>query len=193
MDGNKDLPDRLARLAELVRELERIADPNARAAALDLMQLVMDLNGAAMERMMERVFALGEAGQKVIDELGNDPAVSGLMVLYGLHPEDLETRVSKALQKIGPKLRSHGADCELTSVGAGAVRVRLSAGSHSCGSTMAAVRDMVEGAIYDAAPDVTSLTLEGLEGKPSSGFVSLNTLTATAGMLQAAAHETGGD
>jgi len=35
---------------------------------------------------------------------------------------------------------------------------------------------MVEEAIYGGAPDTTSLVVEGLEEKPASGFVALESL-----------------
>jgi hypothetical protein len=38
----------------------------------------------------------------------------------------------------------------------------------------------VEEAIYEAAPEVGSLVIEGLEGKFASGFVSLDTLVSGA-------------
>jgi len=39
----------------------------------------------------------------------------------------------------------------------------------------------LEGAMYDAAPDLTSLVIEGFEEKPDSGFVALNKLMSGAG------------
>jgi hypothetical protein len=37
--------------------------------------------------------------------------------------------------------------------------------------------------LYDAAPDLTSLTIEGFEAKPTSGFVALDKLMGgTAGL-----------
>ena len=37
---------------------------------------------------------------------------------------------------------------------------------------------MVEEGVYEYAPDVTSLVILGLEGQPSSGFVTLESLAA---------------
>jgi hypothetical protein len=52
----------------------------------------------------------------------------------------------------------------------------VTAGEHSCGSTTKALRGTVEDEIYEAAPDITSLSVEGLEGKLASGFVSVDNL-----------------
>jgi len=41
------------------------------------------------------------------------------------------------------------------------------------------VQSILEDAIYEAAPDMASLTIEGLEGKPASGFVGLDQLLSS--------------
>ncbi len=173
-----ELRQGLQRMAGLVRELEEIADPNARSAAKQLVRTLMDLHGAVLERTLDKVFEAGETGQRIIDELGADPLVSGLLVLYGLHPQDLETRVTATFQRIAPNLRSHGAEPELLGIDAGEVRLRVTIGAHSCGSTARTARTLLEDALYEAAPDITSLVIEGLDGKAASGFVALEKLLA---------------
>ncbi len=175
---DKEFDERLKRLAELVSDLETIADPSARATAKELVQLVMDLHGAALERILEKLFANGEVGQQMIDQLGADSLVSSLLVLYGLHPEELDARVASALRKLGPDLRSHGVNAELISTDNGNVRVRASVNATSCGSITTTARTLLENAIYEAAPDAQSVLIEGLEGKTASGFVGLEKLLA---------------
>jgi len=63
---------------------------------------------------------------------------------------------------------------ELLSLERGAIRLRIQANSHGCGSTAQALKEMVEDAIYQAAPDLTSLIIEGAEEK--AGFVPLEML-----------------
>ena len=46
--------------------------------------------------------------------------VGGLLMLHGLHPLDLETRVRQALDQVRPYLRSHGGNVELLGVSDGA-------------------------------------------------------------------------
>jgi hypothetical protein len=41
------------------------------------------------------------------------------------------------------------------------------------------VQTTLEGAMYDAAPDLSSLVIEGFEEKPSSGFVGLDKLVGS--------------
>ncbi|MGA7686393.1 MAG: NifU family protein [Terriglobales bacterium] len=172
----KDFRGDIQRIGELVQEIESIADPALRATAKTLVQSLMDLHGAAFEKTLEIVADSGEQGMTIIDRLGRDSLVSSVLILYGLHPEDLETRVIKAVDRIRPTLRKQGCELELVSISDGHIRLRVETGSHTCGSTAKTVQATLEGAMYDAAPDLTSLSVEGLEEKPASGFVALDKL-----------------
>jgi Fe-S cluster biogenesis protein NfuA len=138
----------------------------------------MDLHGAAWEKALEIVSEAGEPGMGIIDRLGRDSMVSGLLILYGLHPEDLETRLRKAVDRVRPQLRKQGWEVELLDITDGRVQLRVETASHTRGSNAKTVATTLEGALYDAAPDMTSLVIEGLEEKPSSGFVALDQLMA---------------
>lgn len=73
-----------------------------------------------------------------------------------------------------------GAEAKLVSVNGGDVRVRVLVENHSCGSTGRSVQATVEEAIYEAAPDLTSLVVEGLEEPTESGFISVEKLLGSA-------------
>lgn len=184
MTDDIDFREDMQRIGELVQEIESIADPAVRAATKDLMQSLMDLHGAALEKALDIVADAGEPGMNIIDRLSRDPLVSSVLILYGLHPEDLETRVVKALDRIRPTLRKQGAEVGLLSVKDGAIRLHVETGSHTCASTAKTVHATLEGAIYDAAPDMASLVIEGLEEKPASGFVALDKLIASPSALE---------
>jgi Fe-S cluster biogenesis protein NfuA len=178
---NKDFRERVQRIDGLVQEIEAIADPALRAATKALVQSLMDLHGAALERALEIVAAGGEPGMELIDKLGRDTMVSSVLVLYGLHPEDMDTRVLKAIDRVKPQLRKQGCEVEILSLNEGDLRLRAQVGEHTCGSTAKTVQATLEGAIYDAAPDIVSLTIEGLDGKAASGFVALDKLIGGVG------------
>jgi Fe-S cluster biogenesis protein NfuA len=182
---DKDFQARVQKIGGLVQDLETIADPASRAAAKDLVQLLMDLHGAGLERMLEIVFQSGEPGARIIEDLGQDPLVGSLLVLYGIHPDDLHTRVERKLKQIVSKLHKMGAEASLVSVQDGHVRVQATVHGHSCGSTAGNVRTLIEEAIYEAAPDLSSVAVEGLEEPSSSGFVGLEKLMGTAACAQA--------
>jgi Fe-S cluster biogenesis protein NfuA len=166
----------MQRIGGLVQEIESIADPAVRAATKNLMQSLMDLHGAALEKTLDIVAEAGEPGMNIIDRLGRDSLVSSVLILYGLHPEDIETRIVKAVDRVRPSLRKQGCEVELVSAANGAIRLRVESGSHTCGSTAKTVQATLEGAMYDAAPDLISLVVEGLEEKPASGFIALDKL-----------------
>jgi Fe-S cluster biogenesis protein NfuA len=173
---SRDFREDMQRIGNLVQEIESSADPAVRAITKTLMQSLMDLHGAAIEKALDIVADSGEQGVSIIDRLGRDPLVSSVLILYGLHPEDLETRVVKAVDKVRPQLRKQGCEVELVSVNDGAIRLRVETGSHTCGSTAKTLQATLEGTMYDAAPDLTSLVIEGFEEKPASGFVGLDKL-----------------
>ena len=121
----------------------------------------------------------------MIDDLGRDPLVSSLLILYGIHPEELQTRVERKLQEIGSKLHKMGAEATLIGVDDGGVRVRVRVDGHACGSTSRTVQGTVEEAIYEAAPDLKTLVIEGLEEPAASGFIAVETLLEASAALAA--------
>jgi Fe-S cluster biogenesis protein NfuA len=183
---DKDFQVKVQRIGELVGELENIADPEARASAKALVQLLLDLHGAGLERVMEIVAKNDESGQRTIDDLGRDALVSSLLVLYGLHPLDLESRVAEAVERVRPQVRKGGGELDLFGIEAGVVRLQLQLSGHGCGSEGKTLKKLVEDALYEAAPDMNRLVIEGLEEPAgSSGFVPLGKL----GGVIAAVHE----
>ena len=177
MGDEKEFQQRLQKIGGLVHDLETIADPASRAAAQELVQLLMDMHGTGLERILDIVFESGDAGARMIDELGQDALVSSLLVLYGLHPDELQTRVERKLEQIGSKLHKMGAEVKVVSIDGGDIRVRARVDGHACGSTSKTVQQIVEEAVYEAAPDLTSLVVEGLDDPAAdSGFVAVEKL-----------------
>jgi Fe-S cluster biogenesis protein NfuA len=109
-----------------------------------------------------------DPGWAIIDEFGRDVLVSNLLLLHGLHPSDLETRVRDALDQVRPVLLAHGGNVELLAVEGNAVRLRLTGSCHGCPSSSLTLKTAIEKSIYSAAPDVTSIECEGDEHGESS-------------------------
>ena len=174
MPAQADFQQRLKSIETLLGEIEVSADPNFRARVRELVQLMMDLHCAGVKRMLELIRAPGDGGDGLIQKLGRDDLVASLLILYDLHPLNLEARVIEAVDKLSKRLRAHEGEVELVSMEHGAIRLRIQANSHGCGSNAQALKEMAEDAIYQAAPDLTSLTIEGAEEK--TGFVPLEML-----------------
>lgn len=177
-NDEKDFQVKVQRIGELVGELDKISDPESRASAKALVQLLLELHAVGLERVMEIIAKNGDAGQQAIDDLGRDPLVSSLLVLYGLHPLDLESRVAQAVEKVQPRVRKGGGELELLGIENGVVSLRLQVKGHGCGSTRSTLKAMVEDALFEAAPDLNKLLIEGLEEEAgASGFVPLGKLS----------------
>jgi len=48
---DKDFQNRVQKIGQLVHDLETVADPAARSATKELVQLLMDMHGAGLERV----------------------------------------------------------------------------------------------------------------------------------------------
>src|SRR4051794_22641789 len=140
----------------------------------------MELHGAAVEKMMGIIFEQGQPGAEMIDKLGRDRVVSSLLALHGLHPDDLETRVRHAVDGVAAKLRKQDVEVRLLGAEQGNVRVHAKTSDHACGSTAATVRATIEEVVYEAAPEIASLVIEGLEPNAANGFVNVEQLLGTA-------------
>jgi Fe-S cluster biogenesis protein NfuA len=185
-------------MGELVEQLESGTDPSVRGMAKELLESLMSLHGAAIERILEIASEAAEPGEAIIRKWGNDELVSSVLLLYGLHPEPLDARVVRALENSRGFLESHSASAELVSIREdGAVTVRLEVkSSGGCGSSGAIVKSTLEAALQNAAPDATSIVVEevgALLRQP--GFVSVKQLANGKSMMAgyAAPAERSGD
>jgi len=172
MSVTKEFQERVGRVDTLVRKLESSLDPSVRETARDLIQSLMELHGAGLDRIVEIVSSTGgEAGAVIVESLAHDDLVSSLLVLYGLHPEDFETRVRRGLDKVRPVLRSRGAGLEVIAVAGDQVRLKLS------GPASHGLQEAVREALLETAPDAVDIAIEGgAEKAPSSSFVPLTSL-----------------
>jgi Fe-S cluster biogenesis protein NfuA len=164
----------LARMEELIRSLNETADSPICRKARELVQMLLQFHADALERALDLLHDEPLAGQKLIDRLGDDPFVSHVLVLHGLHPLGLEMRVRRALESVKPRLGLHGGDVELLGVTPdGVVKLRLEGNCHGCPSSRVTLKTSIEGAIYAAAPDVIALEVEGAIDRASvpAGFV----------------------
>jgi Fe-S cluster biogenesis protein NfuA len=170
MTEKREFHARTERIEELVNKLERVSDPELHTAALELVQSVMELHGAALEHVLEVLSQSGE-GDRVIGKLVEDDLVASVLLLHGLHPEDMETRVLRGLDKVRPFLQSNGGDAELVSIVDGIVKLRVQKEAGGCGSTGATVKSAVEDAVTEAAPDAEQIMVELVQQPSSSKLV----------------------
>lgn len=133
----------------------------ARERAEELVRIVADLYGAGIERILDILYEMGRLDDDVLAGLAGDSMVSSLLLVHGLHPYDITTRVENALESVRPYLGSHGGDVELLDISAdGVVRLRLLGSCDGCPSSSVTLTLAVEGAVEAAAPEVTAIEVE---------------------------------
>jgi Fe-S cluster biogenesis protein NfuA len=147
------------RVEEILDRLAAAGDREVSAAAEELVRTLMDFYGAGLARMVDLLGAPAaqHSGAAPLERLLGDDLVAGLLVLHDLHPEDLPTRIGRALNGLpGRPVELVGFD-EAT----GTLRVRsANPGGCACPSTNAAARQSVEDALACFAAEVASVELE---------------------------------
>src|SRR5215207_1168552 len=142
------LQERVARMETLLGEIETLDDPSAKSKAAEVVGVLLDLYGEGLARMME-VVAEGEDREKAFDVFAGDELVSHLLLLHGLHPLDLETRVAGALEEVRPYLQSHGGNVELMGIEGGVARLRLEGSCNGCPSSTMTLKLAIEEAVQN--------------------------------------------
>ncbi len=129
------LQEKFRQLGVLVDQLDAVPGGCSSESCRELIQLLMEVHGAALEQMMEIVDQCGAAGEAILLKAGEDPIMRPLLVLYSLHPESLESRVLKALDAARQRLRKLNSEVELVESSEGSVKVLIRTAGHACGST----------------------------------------------------------
>jgi Fe-S cluster biogenesis protein NfuA len=156
----KDLTSVGERLEHLLEEL-RMLEPTARQRAEECIRLVTDLYGAGLNNVMELIVDSGDV--VLLDKVVKNGLVHNLLVLHGLHPFELSSRIDAALDSVRPYLASHGGDVEVLEVDeeAGAITIRLLGSCDGCPSSAVTLKMAVEDAIRQAAPEVAHIIVDG--------------------------------
>jgi Fe-S cluster biogenesis protein NfuA/nitrite reductase/ring-hydroxylating ferredoxin subunit len=175
--------DRIESLLEAASAGGRVA----RERAEELVRLVVDLYGAGLERLLEILHESGRLDDELLDRLAADDLVASLLAVHGLHPDDVETRVARALDSVRPYLGSHGGDVQFLGLtDEGAVRLRMLGSCDGCPSSSVTLTLAVETAIRDAAPEVSGVEVEEPPAT-GSGAASVIPVTALRSRLDAGA------
>jgi Fe-S cluster biogenesis protein NfuA len=153
------------RVEALLEELDSVPDGPARKTATALVRALLDLYGDALARIV------GHAAERddgtLADALARDDAVAPLLMLHGLHPVPLESRVRAGLDEVRPYLEMHGGGVELLAIDEGVVRLQLQGSCSGCPSSAVTLKHAVEEAIHKAAPDVADIVAEDAPREPA--------------------------
>ncbi|MEU9026844.1 hypothetical protein AB0D46_04750 [Streptomyces sp. NPDC048383] len=158
------------RVDEVLDRLAGSGDRQACAAAEELVRVLMDFYGAGLARIVERLGAAagarpGGAPGGLPAELLDDELVASLLTLHDLHPEDVRTRIARALDHAGDPVELIDFD-----EGTGVLRLRPAAAASGCGcssGTADAARRTVEDTLACFAPEVTGVESEAVAPQPA--------------------------
>jgi Fe-S cluster biogenesis protein NfuA len=147
------------RIEQLLDELQATAEPRSCARAEELLRLVAELYGAGLSRIVELA---NEGAPALIDAMAADELVASLLLVHGLHPESMASRVEGALASVRPLLAVHAGDVEVLGIDerAGTVVLRLLGSCDGCPSSSVTLQLAVERAIMDAAPEVVRIDVD---------------------------------
>ena len=155
------------RVEALLAELRTRAGPQAGDAAEELVGCLVELYGAGLTAIVGILGADPDAGPRLLAALAGDPLVESLLLVHDLHPLDADARISRALEQVRPQLGSHAGVIEYLGIDdQGVAGLRLTATGHGCGSSSSTVRQAVEEAVAEAAPEVAGVHVEEVAAPP---------------------------
>src|SRR5580700_650904 len=155
-----------ARVEELLDALTSGGFGRAAPAAEELVGLLVGLYGDGLTQIVTILAESGPDGAALLAKIADDPLVESLLLLHGLHPLDVDARIQRALDRVRPYLGSHAGGVEYLGVAAGVARLKLEGSCSGCPSSTVTVQLAIEGAVLDAAPEVTSVVVEGMTPAP---------------------------
>jgi CII-binding regulator of phage lambda lysogenization HflD len=136
-----------------VRKIEALVDAHPEAG--ELVQLLMQLYGAGLSRVVEVIRVEGQPD--LVEQLAGDKLVASLLLLHGLHPIPAETRLQRALQRLERRLESQRV--LLVQLRDGVAHIRVE--HQGAGDPSAGLADMIERAAMEAAPELEGVQIEG--------------------------------
>jgi Fe-S cluster biogenesis protein NfuA len=161
------------RVEELLATLRTSAGDRVAAAAEELVGLLVGLYGDGLGQIVAVLRERGEDGAATLARLAEDPLVESLLLLHGLHPLDVGARIQRALDRVRPYLGSHAGGVQYLGVSDGVARLRLEGSCHGCPSSTVTVRLAIEGAVTDAAPEVSQVVVEGMTEPPTPHLLQI--------------------
>ncbi len=145
----------LRRIESLIQGLDSLPDPAGRQLARGLLEVVLDLHGLALARIASE-FA---AAPDLFANLSQDPHVRAVLLLHGLHPQELTDRVKQAIAALNRELAGDGVRLGGVAINGMTARVIV----HHGGDTRPGLREKIEAAVIEAAPELETLVIDGLK------------------------------
>lgn len=144
------------RVEALLARLTQQGGDAAAATGDDLVRLLVEYYGGGLERIVDII------GPEAVHAIAADPLVESQLILHGLHPLSVDERIEQALDRVRPYLGSHAGGVAYHGVDEdGVAHLSLSGSCNGCGSSTITVQMTIEEAVLGAAPEVSSIEVEG--------------------------------
>ncbi|HEV2582682.1 MAG TPA: NifU family protein [Ktedonobacteraceae bacterium] len=162
MKQDAQTQSRAERIETLVQQVSSFSNIHARETTEELVQCILDMYGECLARILELSIQADAAGFPLVRSFTRDDLIGSLLILHGLHPVDLETRVMRALDEVRPQLVLHGGNVEFLKIEDNVAYLRLNGSCHGCPSSTVTLKQLIEGAVRKAAPDLERLDVDGV-------------------------------
>jgi Fe-S cluster biogenesis protein NfuA/nitrite reductase/ring-hydroxylating ferredoxin subunit len=159
----------VGRIQDLQERLETSGDAATREVADELVSAVVQMYGAGLERIVDRLVDAGEEGRRLAGALSEDELVATLLLIHNLHPVPLADRVQAALDSVRPYMESHGGNVELLSLQDGIATIHLRGSCSDCSASAVTLELAIKQALEEAAPDLEGLEVLGVAPQTTGG------------------------
>lgn len=161
----------LAALNEQLDQLEAMPGPVSELG-LTAVAGVAEIYGQALIRTLE--LADPPAVQRMLD----DELIAHLLALHGIHPESVETRLTRVIDELRAAVSDQGGSVELERLDETVAVVRVALGARA--SRTADVEHTVRRAVMTAVPELANVTIVPAGSASATAFVPLEALMRTA-------------
>ncbi|MGH9843571.1 MAG: Rieske 2Fe-2S domain-containing protein [Blastocatellia bacterium] len=148
-------------LSALLESIEQHPDAEFRDRVRELVYSVIELHHGALRRILAITAAQAD-GEETLKQLSEDDLVRAVLMVHGLMPQDLESRVLTALEHAREHLKPYDADVELVGIRESVARLRLVGGAASANVSTAVLKGAIEQALHELAPDLFNVEYEDL-------------------------------
>lgn len=163
----EDPREHAAKIERLLGDVKASVGPVAWQRVEELVSRLVALYGSALGRTLVLVEESGALDEKLRARLCGDELVSALMTLHGIHPEPPIARARAAVDRVLSLLGDAAGTIDVALDESGTLALTL-AGSWRCAMPRAAVDDALRRAIEEAAPEVQSIAIGGVDWSASA-------------------------
>lgn len=163
-----------ATIENILDELDS-APPPVRHRSTEMLAVVTDLHGAGLAQLVGALDDRLRPPAAVLGALGRDDLVASVLLVHGLHPETLPTRLDRTLDEVR-RFAGPTASVELVDLDGDVAHLRIEGDSPGDAYRL---RLTVERAIAEEVPDLAGLRVDGGDEPvpPTSVFIPIDSVT----------------